>query len=135
MHQARGLVICENPIGEENYVRVFLDNKFETICSAIKKSFNALSGSNPHETYLAFYYSYQARFDYWLATNSAASTKDFAEKADDFLRYHLCALKGFDDFFTDPAATPLPSPTADRFVLKARDGGLSYRPIADRNCP
>ena len=104
MHQARGIVICENPIGEEDFVMIFLDNKFETICSAIKKSFNALSESNPHETYLALYYSYQARFDYWLATNSTNSTTKFADEADKFLRHLLCTLTGCD-LFKSPAAT------------------------------
>ena len=67
-------------------LRGFVYCIFALLCSAveaIKKSFSALSGSYPHEAYLAFYYSYQARFDYWLSTNSIAFTDTLAEETDE----------------------------------------------------
>ncbi len=35
---ARGIDICKNPIGEEIYVKTYLDTKFESIRSATQKS-------------------------------------------------------------------------------------------------
>jgi hypothetical protein len=61
---ARGIDICNNPIGEDLYVQTFLANKLESICKAIKESSDRLSASSRHANFLAFYHSYKARFDY-----------------------------------------------------------------------
>jgi len=80
--QARGISICKNPIGEGEFVKTYLANKFEDIRSAITRSFDALLPSSPHAAYLAFYYSFQARFDYWLATNNLRHTDELARSTD-----------------------------------------------------
>ena len=57
---------------ERTYTSVH--KKFDDICSAILKSNDALVSSNPHANFLAFLFSYQSRFDYWLSTNSIEHT-------------------------------------------------------------
>ena len=47
--QARGIDICNNPIGEDLYVETFLANKLDSICKEIKKSSDSLSASSRHE--------------------------------------------------------------------------------------
>ena len=107
-------------------------NKFEDIRSAIEKSSNALLSLSPHATYLAFNYSYQARFDYWLATNNVIFTDQLASDTDLFLRKTLVAILGFD--FTAPLApgTLHPHFTEERVALKAKNGGLGWRPLSNR---
>ena len=58
--EARGISICNCPIGEPLYVKSFLRNKFKDICSAIEASSSALNASSSHADFLAFHYSYQA---------------------------------------------------------------------------
>jgi len=68
--QARAIDICNNPIGEGKNVEIFLANKLDSICKAIKQSSDCPSASSRHADFFAFYHSYQARFDYWMATNN-----------------------------------------------------------------
>jgi hypothetical protein len=75
--QARGIEVCTNPVGEELYVRTHLAKKFDDIRSAILKSNDALLSSSSHANFLAFLYSYQSRFDYWLSTNAMPSSRSF----------------------------------------------------------
>ena len=75
---ARGIYICNNPIGKAEFVQAFLGEKFKGICSAIEKSSSALRPSSSHADYLAFYYSNQTRFDYWFATNNTRYTYPLA---------------------------------------------------------
>ena len=82
--QARGIDICNNPVGEDIYVETFLATKLESICNAIKQSSDSLSASSRHANFLAFYHSYQARFDYWTATNNLVFTGPLALKLDAF---------------------------------------------------
>ena len=90
---ARGIDICNNPIGEELYVQTFLANKLDSICKEIKRSSDYLSDASRHANFLAFYHSYQARFDYWTATNNLVYTGPLAIKLDAFLRDILISSK------------------------------------------
>ena len=81
---ARGIDICNNPIGEDLYVQTFLANKLDSICKEIKRSSDYLSDASRHANFLAFYHSYQARFDYWTATNNLVYTWPLAIKLDAF---------------------------------------------------
>ena len=73
---ARGIDICNNPIGEDLYVQTFLTNKLDSICKEFKRS--SESDASRHANFLAFYHSYQARFDYWTATNNLVYTGPLA---------------------------------------------------------
>ena len=125
--EARGISICNCPIGEPHYVKAFLEGKIKDICSAIEKSSTALKSSSSHADYLAFYYSYQARFDYWLSTNYLVYTDRLAEKIDDFLRETLSSIAGVDIFAPPPPGTPLPFFVSERASLKSGAGGLGFR--------
>ena len=125
--QARGIDICNNPIGEDLYVETFLANKLESICKAIKHSSDSLSVSSHHANFLAFYHSYQARFDYWMATNNLVFTGPLALKLDAFLRDILNTIAGFDIFEPPPEGTPLLSFTEERVALKLKNSGLGFR--------
>jgi len=130
--RARGIEMCKNPIVEEQYVKTFLVKKFKDICSAIHKISQALLPLSPHATYLAFIYSYQARFDYWLATNNLAHTDWLATDTDSFLSEILVAILGFDFNAPLDPGTLHPNFTAERVALKAKYGGLGWRPLAKR---
>jgi len=129
---ARGIYICNNPIGEAEFVQAFLGEKFKGICSAIEKSSSALRPSSSHAEYLAFYYSYQTRFDYWFATNNTRYTYPLALKIDSFLRSTLCNLSGVNLFDAPPEGAPCVNLTSERVVLKCRNGGLGFRPYESR---
>jgi hypothetical protein len=98
----RGIDICNNPIGEPQFVQAFLGGKFKAIRSAIEKSSSALTPSSSHAEFLAFYYSYQSRFDYWFATNNATVLYPLALEIDGFLKRILCNAAGFDIFEVPP---------------------------------
>ena len=66
--EARGIDICNNPIGEKPFVQAFLADKLDSICCAIIKASAALNTSNLHPDFLSFYYAYQSRWDYWRPT-------------------------------------------------------------------
>ena len=61
--QARGIEICKNLIGENDYTCTHLTKKFTNISSAINNSYISLSKVSPHAAYLAFVFSYQNRVD------------------------------------------------------------------------
>ena len=128
---ARGIDVCKNPIGEDIFVQTYLVSKIESIRSAIQKSIKALLPSSSHATYLAFYYSFQCRFDYWLSTNYLIHTDPLAASLDAFLRQKLVEIAGFDIFSSQPGAL-LPDFTLRRILLKAKNGGLGLRPLSDR---
>ncbi|MEI6872924.1 MAG: hypothetical protein WCL08_11635, partial [Verrucomicrobiota bacterium] len=128
---ARGIDVCKNPIGEDIYVQIYLVSKIESIRSAIQKSIKALLPSSSHATYLAFYYSFQCRFDYWLSTNYLIHTDPLAVSLDAFLCQKLSDIAGFDLFSSQPGAL-FPDFTQRRISLKVKNGGLGFRPLADR---
>ena len=130
--QARGIDICNNPIGEDLYVETFLANKFDSICKAIKQSSDRLSASSRHANFLAFYHSYQARFDYWMMTNNLDLTRPLALKLDVFLRDILNTTAVFDIFELPPEDTPLLSFTEARVSLKLKNSGLGRRSYEHR---
>jgi hypothetical protein len=129
---ARGIYICNNPIGEVEFVQAFLGEKFKGIRSAIENSSLALRPSSSHAEFLAFYYSYQTRFDYWFATNSIALTTPLALNVDSFLRDTLSNLAGFNIFEAPPVGSPCINLTSERIVLKCKNGGLGFRPYERR---
>jgi hypothetical protein len=130
--QARGIDICNNPIGEDLYVETFLANKLDSICKAIKQSSDRLSASSRHANFLAFYHSYQARFDYWMMTNNLDLTRPLALKLDAFLRDILSTTAGFDIFELPPEGLPLLSFTEERVALKLKHSGLGWRSYKHR---
>ena len=130
--EARGISICNCPIGEPLYVKSFLLNKFKDICSAIEASSSALNASSSHADFLAFHYSYQARFDYWLSTNNLALTDPLAAEMDEFLRKILTSIAGVDIFAVPTAGTPIPDFVAERASLKLKAGGLGFRRLSQR---
>jgi hypothetical protein len=130
---ARGIVICQNPIGEINFVQTFLDHKFSSICSVIKKSFSTLLLKDQHVAFQALYHSFQARADYWLSTNLPSHTAPLAAKIDTCLKDMLVELASFPLFTPLTDGSPFPTLTGDRVCLKTKDSGLGFRPLADRS--
>jgi hypothetical protein len=114
------------------YVKSFLRNKFKDICNAIEASSSALNASSSHADFLAFHYSYQARFDYWLSTNNLALTDPLAAEMDEFLRKILTSIAGVDIFAVPTAGTPIPDFVAERASLKLKAGGLGFRRLSQR---
>ena len=86
---ARGIVICQNPIGEKLFCQAFLQHKFTSICSVIQKSFSTLLLKEKRAAYHAFIFSYQARFDYYLSTSPPSLTGPLAKDADACLKSML----------------------------------------------
>jgi hypothetical protein len=130
--EARGISVCNCPIGEPEHVKAFLRSKFEDICSAIEKSSKTLNSSSSHADFLAFHYSYQARFDYWLSTNNLTYTAQLASETDDFLRKILCDIAGTDIFAAPAPGTPIPEFISERVSLKTKAGGLGFRRLSQR---
>ena len=91
------LTFCNIPIGEDLCVQTFSTNKLDSICKEIKRSSDCLSDASRHANFLAFYHSYQARFDYWTATNKLAFTGPLALKLDVFLCDILNTIAGFEN--------------------------------------
>ena len=112
--------------------RHFLPNKLDCICKEIKRSSDCLSDASRHANFLAFYHSYQARFDYWTATNDLVFTGPLAIKFYPFLRDILNTIAGYDIFEPPPEGTPLLSFTEERVVLKTKHSGLGFRPYKHR---
>ena len=63
---------------------------------------------SPHAAYLAFVFSYQNRFDYWLATNNLMFTNKLAKDTDSFLSSALTTILNVD--FTKPPALEMLQP-------------------------
>ena len=61
-----GIILSEKTF----FVQTFLTNKFETIYKKITQSSDRLSATSRQANFLAFYHSYQGRFDYWMAGNA-----------------------------------------------------------------
>ena len=104
-----------------------MGNKLESICKAIKQSSDSLSASSRHANFLAFYHSYHARFDHWIATNNIVFTRSLALKSDDFLREILTTIAGFDIFELPHEGTPISSFTEERVALKSVSVHTSHR--------
>ena len=75
-----------------------------TNSSAINNSYIALSKMSPHAAYLAFVFSYQNRFDYWLATNNLMFIDKLAKDTDTFLSSALTTILNVD-LIKPPAVT------------------------------
>ena len=130
---ARGIVICQKPIGEKLFCQAFLQHKFTSISSVIQQRFSALSPKDKHAAFHAFHYSYQARFDYYLSTNPPSLTDPLAKDVDTCLKYMLEEITSSPLF--QPAAAgipPLATLLEERVSLRNRDSGLGFRPIAKR---
>ncbi len=130
--EARDISVCNCPIGEQLYVKKFLRNKFKGICSAIEAFSSALDASSSHADFLAFHYSYQARFDYWLSTNKIALTNPLAAEMGELLRKIMTSIAGVDIFAVPKAGTPIPDFVAERASLKFKAGGLGFRRLSRR---
>jgi hypothetical protein len=89
---------------------------------------DCLSDASRHANFFAFYRSYQARLDYWTATNNLVYTGPLAIKLDDFCVILLNTIAGFDIFEPPPEGTPLLRFTEERVVLKTKHSGLGFRP-------
>ena len=129
---ARGIVICQNPIGEANFVQTFLNHKFSSICSVINSSFQTLLLKDPHAAFHAVHYSYQARFDYWLSTNLPSHTAPLAKMADDCLKSMYERLACFPLFAPLTDGSPYPSLTGERVCLSSKNAGLGFKPLSER---
>ena len=94
-------------------------------------SYIALSKVSPHVAYLAFVFSYQNRFNYWLATNNLMFTDKLAKDTESFLSSAHDTILKVDS--PSPASEMLqPNSTADRVALRARHCGLGWRPLTKR---
>ena len=130
---ARGIVICQNPIGEIPFVQNFLDHKFKSICSVIKKSFLTLSLKDQHVAFQALHHSFQTRADYWLSTNLLPPhIASQAERIDNSLKDMHVEMASFSLFTPLTDGSPFPSLTGDRVGLKVKDGGLGFRLLSGR---
>ena len=129
---ARGIVICQNPIGEINFVQTFLHHKFQSICSVINKSFSTLLLKDKHVAFQAFYYSLQARFDFWLSTNLPSHNGPLAIAADISLKNMLDDLAGASLFTPLEDGSPFDSLTGERALLGIKHSGLGFRPLENR---
>ena len=118
---ARGILICQNPIGQAPFVESFLSHKFNSICSVFQNSFSTLLLNDNHVTFQALNYSYQSRSDYWLATNLPSLTDPLAAMVDDRLMHMLEEVAGAPLFAPLVDGSPFPSLTGERVCLKAKD--------------
>ena len=129
---ARGITICQSPIREKLFCKVFLQHKFTSICSVTQKSFSALLLKDKHAAYHAFNFSYQARFDYYLSTNPPSLTDPLAKDADACLKSMLEQITSSPLFQPAAAGTPFATLLEERVSLRNRDSGLGFRPIERR---
>ena len=84
--EARGIDICNNPIGEKPFVQGCLTEKLESICCAIIKASTAVRSTSSHAVYFSFYYSFQSWWDYWSATNNLEIIDPISSKLESALR-------------------------------------------------
>ena len=130
--EARGIDICNNPIGEKTFVQAYLTDKLDSICCAIIKASAALNTSNLHADFLSFYYSYQSRWDYWCATNNLEFIDPLSSKLDSCLHFVLEKATGLKLFDPPTTGGPLPWLTFERSELSTKHGGLGFRPYKKR---
>jgi len=129
---ARGIAICQSPIGEALFCQTFLDHKFNSICSVLKKSFSTLLPKDKHVAFQALRLSFQARFDYWLSTNLPSLTNPLARKVDILLKSMLEQICSTPLFSPAADGTPFPLLTAERAISRTKESGLGFRPIEER---
>ncbi len=106
--------------------------RINSIAFVRRSSSHPIAYQPRHANFLAFYHSYQARFDYWMMTNNLDLTRPLALKLDAFLRDILSTTAGFDIFELPPEDTPLLSFTEARVSLKLKNSGLGRRPYEHR---
>ena len=107
---ARGIVICQSPVGEKLFCQAFLKHKFTSICSVIEKRFSTLLLKDKHAAHHALTFSYQARFDYYLSTNPPSLTDPIAEDVDTCLKSMIERITSAPIFQPVAAVTPFPRP-------------------------
>ena len=130
--EARGIDICNNPIGEKPFVQAFLADKLDSICCAITNTSTALRSTSSHADFFAFYYSFQSRWDYWCATNNLEFIDPLSSTLDSVLRSVLEKATGLNLFDPTIADRPLPWLTYERVELSTKHGGLGFRPYEKR---
>jgi len=76
-----GLVVCNIPLGSEEFVESYLASKTSKTCRAIEKIAEHLSEDN-NEAWCAIYYSSQHKFLYWLRGCLPRQIRHHAAKVD-----------------------------------------------------
>ena len=129
---ARGIVICQCPVGEKLFCQASLEHKFTRICSVIENSCSTLLLKDKHAAYQALLFSYQARFDYYLSTNPPSLTDPLAEVVDTCLMGMLERIASVPLFQPAAPGTPFATLMRERVSLRNKDSGLGFRPISKR---
>jgi hypothetical protein len=134
--ESYGLEICGAPIGEENFVKKWLDSKSEEISSTIQTTSNKLASKDLHVAHTVLHLSLQNRSDYILSTNLPSQTISFTKNIENALSQaysmilHPNLINHHDETSTtDPNFPEDPLFISDRFLLKICDGGGGYRPL------
>jgi hypothetical protein len=85
-----------------------------------------------HVAYQALHYSYQARYDYWLSTNSPLYTDQLVILADASLKKMYEKIAGASLFtsLTDGSAFALL--TGEQVKVRRGVSGLEFRPLGER---
>ena len=105
----------------------------------VQRVTTALMAENARCASISLYMSMQCRIDYFLATHLPSETREMAEIVDAALRECYAQVMGQDLMDPDGIALKDGTPvmedkqfTRDRALLKARHGGLGYRPHGER---
>jgi hypothetical protein len=103
---ARGIIICQNPIGEHDFAKTFLGQKFDSIRCALDLSFSMLVLIDPHAAFQALHGSYQTRYDYFFSTNAPVYTDPLVTIADAIFKkmYEKVASAPVFTLFADGSA-------------------------------
>mmetsp|Transcript_44298 Transcript_44298/g.56727 ORF Transcript_44298/g.56727 Transcript_44298/m.56727 type:complete len:604 (+) Transcript_44298:1667-3478(+) len=143
--KAYGIIVCGAAIGDDEFVRAYLNEKGDKLCGYTAEDGSHVQGSldklitpmaelDAHSAACSMFYSAQCRLDYHLATHLPSQTRELAERMDQCLRRLYETVNGVD--LMDETAAPGypidPAFTADRFRLRTKDGGSGYRVTKDR---
>jgi len=141
-HRAYGITGCGAAVGDDAFVEDFLLKKQVELCGdpetgapgSIASVTASLSVRSAHCAHTAIFYSLQSRVDYLLAVHLPSQTRQLAAAVDASLRKAYAQALGADmlDPEGDFPGQRDPAFMAERFSLKASQGGAGYRITAER---
>lgn len=128
-----GTTVCKIPIGDDEFIKDWLEEKTEKVTTAILSTAGAFASRDVHALHSIIHYSLQNRIDYVLSTNRCGLTTHITDEVDKALQeaYKLCFG---EDYLLEQTHLTDPLFTSDRLKLKSKHGGTGFRPTSLRLC-
>ena len=130
-----GLDVVGTPIGGEEFVKVWINNKSREICDTIVKTASLIAPFDQAALQAVIHHSLQTRHDYVVSTNLPSVTAQLQADVDIAVATaygYALTFNPIEDPQLQPVDTIDPSFTADRFQLKTSRSGGGWRRSSNR---